>query len=347
MPESRGLQNIRPKAGTFVLTALLVATIGVFLGGRAQGWFEKNSTFHASVVVPADTTLGLQPGAEVEILGNTVGSVTAVGFSDGAAATPAGQVRLSFSFVVRGPMLGLVRSDSNVWVKRKFGVAGSPFVQIVPGRGDPANTNSPLACELAPDIAVLLEQTLDNFNRPDSSLQRTLANVEGITKSVLTGKGVAGRLIGDDAAGQSLAESLANVQKITAGVTRSEGMVGKLLYDPQAGKQLAGSMDSINQSLDNINKLLARANGADINGFLDQLKHTLDQVDAALKEVTQTTASLRQQSKDLPGLIAQTQEMMRQTTRMIEGVQKTWLLRDYVAPEGSTRLSPSDVTAAP
>jgi phospholipid/cholesterol/gamma-HCH transport system substrate-binding protein len=343
--ESRGLQHVRPKAGTFVLSALLVATIGIFLGGRAQGWFEPSAIYRASVVVPADTTLGLEPGAEVVILGNTVGAITRLAYSEGASGPAADQVKLTFEFVVRGPMLKLVRADSKIWIKRKFGVAGSPFAQIVPGRGEAAPVGATLACELAPDIAVLLENTLDNFNRPDSSLQRTLANVEGITKQVLTGKGVAGRMIGDDAAGQSLADSLANLQKLTAALTSGEGMVGKLLYDPQGGKQLTSSMDSINQSLDNVNKLLAKANNADITPFLDQLKHTLEQVDGALKEVTLTTAALRQQSKELPGVIAQTQEMMRQTTRMIEGVQKTWLLRDYVNPEGSTRLSPADVTA--
>ena len=41
--------------------------------------------------------------------------------------------------------------------------------------------------------------------------------------------------------------------------------------------------------------------------------------------------------------MAETQEMMRQTTRMMEALQKTWLLRDSVQAEpGGTRLSPAD-----
>jgi ABC-type transporter Mla subunit MlaD len=122
-------------------------------------------------------------------------------------------------------------------------------------------------------------------------------------------------------------------------------MAGKLLSDPKAADELAGSVANINGSLENINKLLARAQGADIGGFLDQLGKTLAQVDAALREVTLTTAALRQQARDLPALVTQTQEMMRQTTRMIEGVQKTWLLRDYVPAEAGSRLSPVDIAA--
>ena len=157
----------------------------------------------------------------------------------------------------------------------------------------------------------MMEDTIRGFNNPDSSAQKTLANFQTLTSNLVSGKGA----------------------------------VGRLLSDSQTGDQLATSMVNIKESLENINKMLARAQNADVNGFVDQLRQTLSGVDTTLKEVTATTAALRQQAKDLPGLVAQTQEMMRQTTRMIEGVQKTWLLRDYVAPERSARLSPSDVTA--
>jgi phospholipid/cholesterol/gamma-HCH transport system substrate-binding protein len=346
MSEARGLRNVRPKAGTFVLVALLVAMTGLFLGGRAQGWFEEKLDVQTwPVAFPVDSTLGLQEGAEVQILGNVVGSVTAVMLDEQSAPAAKSEVPLYFTMRVRGPLMKLVRRDSVVQIKRKFGVAGSAYVLITAGQGEPAKVGTKLSCVIAPDITATLEETLHNFNRPDSAVQQILANVATVTANLANGKGTVGRLLSDGATAQSVDGTLANIQNITAGLTRNEGTVGKLLNDSKTGAELAGAMSNAKESLENINKLLARAQSADINGFMEQLRQTLAQVDGTLKEVAATTAALRQQAKDLPTLLAQTQEMMRQATRMIEGAQKTWLLRDHVAAEGSSRLAPSDVTA--
>src|SRR5688500_15467441 len=110
--ESRGLQHVNPKAGTFVLCALLIATIGVFLGGRSQGWFEKTLTVRTvPVTLPPDSTLGLAGGAEVQILGSTVGSVTAVRVYEEKNAAGQAELRLQMAMTVRGPLMDLVRAD--------------------------------------------------------------------------------------------------------------------------------------------------------------------------------------------------------------------------------------------
>ena len=378
MSEARGLGNVKPKAGSFVLAALLVALSGVFLGGRAQGWFEEKLDVRTtSVRLPADSTLGLQEGAEVQILGNTVGAVTEVKL-DETKASKSADVPVYFTMRIRGPLARLVREDSTVQIKRKFGVAGTAYVLIAAGQGAPAvSGKTQLACAIAPDLTTTFEKTLDNFNRPDSPVQQILANAATLSSNLVAGKGTVGQLLSDPAtaksidatlanvqalttglthsestvgkllndpkSGEALAATLANIQALTAGLNRNEGMIGKLLNDAKTGEALAGTMANTKESLESINKLLARANGADINGFMEQLRGTLGQVDKTLQEVTATTAALRQQVKDLPVLISQTQEMMRQTTRTIEGMQKTWLLRDHVAAEGSTRLSPGDV----
>lgn len=346
MAEARGLRDVKPKAGTFVLAALLVATTGVFFAGRARGWFEPTLRVRsAPVPLPADSTLGLQSGAEVQLLGNTVGTVDIVDILEDPAAPGGGGLRLQFVIQVRGPQLHLVRRDSTLLIKRKFGVAGSAFVQIVPGLGEPAAAGAELACKVAPDITAVLEETLNSFGSPDSPAQLALRNVETLTSNLVAGRGVVGRLLSDQEASRNLESVLANVDKLTSGMARGEGVAGKLLSDAKTGDQLAEAVTNISGSLASTNKLLARTQGADIGGFLDQLRQTLSQVDAALREVTVTTATLRLQAKDLPALVGQTQEMMRQTTRMIEGVQKTWLLRDYVTPESASRLSPIDVTS--
>lgn len=346
MSEARGLRNVRPRVGTFVLAALLVSITGVFLSGRAQGWFEEKLDVRTtSVSLPADTTLGLQEGAEVQILGNIVGTVTEIKLEDEKASGSSSEVPVHFTMRVRGPLLKLVRSDSQVQIKRKFGVAGTAFMLITAGHDQPATSRTPLHCEIAQDFTTTFEKTLENFNRSESPVQQILANAAEVTSNLAHGKGTVGRFLNDEPTSQSINATLTNIRTLTAALTHSDAMAGKILNDTKTGEQLSGVLSNAKDSLESINKILARANDADINGFMNQLRQTLGQVDNTLKEVTATTASLRQQVKDLPLLMSQTQEMMRQTTRTIEGIQKTWLLRDHVAAEGSSRLSPSDVTA--
>ena len=305
MSEARGLGNIKPKAGSFVLLAILVAITGVFLAGRAQGWFEPRILVTtASVYLPPDSTLGLEPGAEVQILGSTVGSVTATQLDSVDAAG----VKMHFTLSVRGKLINLVRKDSQVQVLRKFGVAGSPYLLITAGTGDLYDGKTSLPCSVPPDLTAEVVTTLHGLNAPDSPVQKMLAHAEQITSNLAAGKGAA----------------------------------GMLLSDPKTGEQLTAMIGGTRESIDHVNKLLAKADATDVNGVMDQVRQTLSGVDQALKEVTAATAMLRQQAKDLPGLVAQTQEMMRQTTRLIEGMQKSWLLRDHVPTEGSTRLQPGD-----
>jgi phospholipid/cholesterol/gamma-HCH transport system substrate-binding protein len=355
--EARGLRDVRPAVGTFVLTAALVAVAGVVLAGRAQGWFEPTLTVRTvPVPFPADSTLGLQDGAEVQILGNTAGTVTNVAIeldpAAAAASRPAAaagggrrRLRLRVTLRLRGPHLHLVRQDSRVIVQRKFGVAGSAYVQITPGRGDPATPDTPLECQVTRDLTRVVEETIAGLNRPDGPLQQSLANVQALTAKPERRPGDGRRLLADEPTAASLQATLANVEKLTSVADQGRGMAGRLLTDAEAGRQLADSMKSLNESLASLNEILARSRSADVAKLMEQVGQTLGKVDAALVEVTATTADLRRQTRDLPGLLGETQEMMRQTTRMIEGAQRTWLLRDYVAPEGSTRLSPADATA--
>ena len=50
---------------------------------------------------------------------------------------------------------------------------------------------------------------------------------------------------------------------------------------------------------------------------------------------------LGQEAKDLPGLVLQTQTSMRELERLIEGMQRHWLLRKYVNRTNPPRPLPA------
>jgi phospholipid/cholesterol/gamma-HCH transport system substrate-binding protein len=108
-----------------------------------------------------------------------------------------------------------------------------------------------------------------------------------------------------------LMQFIGHLNEITAGIQNGEGPVGKILRDPQMAQQLA---------------------------------EVLAQVQRIIADVKQTTAQLPGIAKtaggevrDASGMVLQTQSAIREAEKLIEGLQKHWLIRDYVdrvtAPE--------------
>ena len=65
---------------------------------------------------------------------------------------------------------------------------------------------------------------------------------------------------------------------------------------------------------------------------------------ARLPEITDAVAN---ETKDLPGLVQQTQTSMRELERLIEAMQRHWLLRKYVNKTNPPPLHPPFDPAAP
>ena len=65
---------------------------------------------------------------------------------------------------------------------------------------------------------------------------------------------------------------------------------------------------------------------------------------ARLPEITDAVAD---GAKDLPGLVRQTQTSMRELERLVEAMQRTWLLRKYVNQTNPPPPHPLSETAVP
>jgi osmotically-inducible protein OsmY len=89
------------------------------------------------------------------------------------------------------------------------------------------------------------------------------------------------------------------------------GTVGKLITDPALA--------------DEAQDILARAN--ETMSELQGVVTNLNVAAARLPEITDTVAD---EAKDLPGLVRQTQTSMRELERLIEALQRHWLVRKYV-----------------
>ena len=112
---------------------------------------------------------------------------------------------------------------------------------------------------------------------------------------------------------------------IAAGVEQGKGTAGKLLTDPALAEDLKTILDKGNVSM-------------------DQIQGILKDVQVAGTHLSSISEALAGEAKDLPGLVLQTQQTLHELERLIEGIQRHWLIRKYIEqPQPNTRIPASEV----
>ena len=294
--------------GTFVLVVVAVLVAAVMWTGHSQRWFKSRVTLR--IVLPEAGAAGIRQGSEVYFLGTLVGSVSDVNVDTTGRMEAEADIRRDF--------FRFVRADSSAVVKRKFGVAGDSFFEITRGQGQPLpEKNASIVCN-------------EQFQ---SVLEAAVEEVRGQAMAVLkkTGAGLdTWTTLGTNllATRERLDQLVVRVDNITADVQAGRGTVGKLLTDPTTA--------------DELKTLLVKANHS-----MDELQVTLNNLRQAGTNLPAISDAVGKEAKDLPGLVLQTQVSMREVERLVEAMQRTWLLRKYVNPTNPPPLRPLPASEEP
>lgn len=282
--------------GAFVLAVVAALVVGVILAGRAQDWFVP---VHSLVLdFPEEGSLGLQKGAEVQILGTPVGAVEKIRVRDDG--------RMTGRITVKGDFIRFVREDSRAVVKKKFGIAGDAFVELTQGRGGERDPDQPLLASKDTEITEIAQDILKRLQ------ETTVPAIEEYTALAADLRSTNGPLM----------KLLANLELITAGLERGEGSAGQLLRDPALAHELTRILAQVHEALTEVKKILA------------DVKTTTAQLPPA-------AATVGREVEDLPGMVLQTQETLREAERLIEGIQQHWLIRKHVPPAPGTEMIPA------
>jgi phospholipid/cholesterol/gamma-HCH transport system substrate-binding protein len=308
MEERFKFRRVDEITGTFVLVVIAVLIATVMWAGHSQRWFKSRVTLR--IVLPEAGAAGIRQGSEVYFLGTLVGSVSDV------IVDTAGRMEAEAN--IRRDFFRFVRADSSAVVKKKFGVAGDSFFEISRGQGQPLpEKNASIVCN-------------EQFQ---SALEAAVEEVRGEAMLVL--KKVNGGLDTWTKLGADLGETRQHLDQLTvrlenmaAGVEAGKGTVGKLITDPALA--------------DEAQKLLARANEA-----MSELQGVVTNLNVAAARLPEITDAVADEAKDLPGLVRQTQTSMRELERLVEALQRHWLLRKYVNQTNPPPPRPLSETAVP
>lgn len=288
--------------GGFVLLVFLLLLAGVLVAGHAQHWFE--TMYEIDLRFPPEGSMDLQKGGEVMLLGAKVGSVQDILVSDEGNIT--GSIR------VRGSFMRFVRADSIALVKKKLVVTGDAFIELTRGTGaELPRTGGEIECVKDTEIIQMLEAIFEEV-RQEVEKTRTMALVNAAIEEYT-------KLAVDLNDPQSnLQQLLANANGLLADVRQGEGLPAKILNDPALAKDVEDIVSEVQQLMEKVNAMAVE----------------LQAVVAKLPPLADTVAG---EVDNLPVVIGETQTLMRETTTLLDGLQKHWLLRKYVESDDTLR----------
>ena len=294
-------RRVNEITGTFVLVVLAALIAAIVWTGHSQRWFK--SRVNLKIELPPAGAAGIRQGSEVYFLGTLVGSVSSV-----EVDTMETTGHMEAVVNIRRDFFRYVRADSIAVVKKKFGVAGDSFFEISRGKGQPLpENNASIVCK--EQFQSALETAVEEVRKEAMQvLKKTTTGLDTWTKL--------GTGLGDSR--EHLDAVIVRLNNLATGIEQGKGTVGKLMSDTALA--------------DEAQKLLAHANET-----MSQLQVVATNLNVAVKNVENSTTrlpeitdSVANEAKDLPGLVRQTQSSMREMERLVEAMQRHWLLRRFV-----------------
>jgi|ERR1043166_879149 phospholipid/cholesterol/gamma-HCH transport system substrate-binding protein len=309
MEERFKFRHVHAITGTFVLVVLGVLVTALVFAGRSQRWFIGNVTLR--IVLPEEGAAGIRQGSEVYFLGTLVGTVSDVRVDSAGRMEAQANIRRDF-FV-------FVRADSSAVIKKKFGLAGDSFFEISRGQGAPLpEYNASILCKEQLQSAL------------EAAVEEVRHEVLLVLKKTSTGLDTWTRL------GADLGETRQHLNDLTV---RMESMAAGI----EAGKGTAGKLIADTALAEDAQEILARANEAmnEFRGVGTNLALAVKNIQNGTTRLPEITSVMADEAKDLPGLVQQTQTSMRELERLIEAMQRHWVLRRYVNKTNPPSFQPS------
>jgi phospholipid/cholesterol/gamma-HCH transport system substrate-binding protein len=285
-----------------IVLVLLVAGAALYLG-YARGAFESTQ----QLVLVAEDSEGVGVGMDLTFAGFPIGRVRRIELgADGNARIlvdvpikDAHWLRQSSVFAIQRGVVG------NTNIRAYTGILSDP---PLPDGAERTVLRGDATAEI-PRLMAEARQVLQNLSAmtaSESSLNASLANVQGFTDKLKGPGGAMGALVGSDADAKKLITALDRTNTLLA---RLDGLAAK------ADTQVFGNDGLVRD---------ARTTVTQLNAMLLDARASLKQVDAVLAEAKAVGANVNAATTDLGALRADVETSLRNVDGLINELNRKW-----------------------
>jgi phospholipid/cholesterol/gamma-HCH transport system substrate-binding protein len=322
-----GLFQYGEFVGAVVLGCVVVFIAALVNAGLVKDWFQPSSTLR--VLLPEEGVAGLSAGAEVHVLGTRAGEVRRIVIDPSQ--------RLHAIVRVENQMRPFIRRDSQVFIRRQFGVAGAAFLDITRGSGP----------ELDWSYAVV---TAGNERAPTDTIGQLVDEVRGrvvpimddLQKAIVAFTVVAQRAV--DPAGP-LERTLGSAANVASRIEKGEGTAGRLLADDKIVVDLEATMANLRELSNQLERSSQDPRIAEIvnktNAILSSLQTTTRGLSETAPKITRNVVSA---TDTMPATLLQAQITAHELELLLAQLRHHWLFGGSGnAPPAGTRLPAAQV----
>ena len=333
---SFGIYQFDQAVGVVVLLCVGLFAAALINAGLLKDWFQPSITLR--ILLPESGVAGLAPGAEVQVMGTRAGEIR------GIVIDPS--QRMHAVARIEEQMRPFIRRDSQVTIRRQFGIAGAAFIDISRGAGSPldwgyavltadtdrapTDTIGQVVDELRAKIMPLIDEAqravtaFTAFARraadPAGPLEQTLESAAAVAQRVQRGEGVVGRLISDDKMAAQVQAALADAVATLAHANATLAELERTSKDPR------------------IPSILRRT-----DALMASLQTTANNLAVASPKFGQITNNVVDTTDSLPATLMQAQAAAYQLELLLGQLRHNWLLGGSAAPPPSRRAPASEV----
>jgi phospholipid/cholesterol/gamma-HCH transport system substrate-binding protein len=254
--------------GVFVLSAVLLFSVGLFLIGNRQ----KAFVHHVDFFTYLNDVNGISPGSKVRVSGFEAGQVTGIELPD----RPSGKFRLKLH--VDSKLHRLIRDDSLVTVESD-GLVGDKFLLIHEGsdQAQEAASGATLPAKEQIELAAVIEKMTGVMDRANVAIGDITTKADNTLDAITT--------------------TVNNANGIMTGIRSGKGMVGMLLNDQQTAAAAKNAVGNVQQAAVNLNQVTVQAKQvmADLQSrdLFGKAEATLNNAKDASRQLSQTSEQIR------------------------------------------------------
>jgi phospholipid/cholesterol/gamma-HCH transport system substrate-binding protein len=287
------------RIGLFVIIGFAVLLIFIFAIGSQEKMFNQKSEIYAKF----STVSGLKEGAQVQIAGMPVGSVTDIRLP----RTPRDSVQVTMKII--DDAMGLVRANSKAVIATE-GIIGDKIIMI---------ESAPAPASAVREGDFIAGQSPTDYTQYIDTLEKAVNNINALTseatlllQGLRSGQGSVGKLLTDDALYRDI-QALALESKVTMAVARERV--------DRVGVQVEGLAGEVDQIIGRVRRG---------EGSMGKLL----QDEALYEDLRATSSNIRTSSLDMRDALAKISLGSGRFSEVMEALKHNFLVKGYFEERG-------------